>query len=67
MGRFCPVGFYLLALWSNLVVPCVTNPDNWQYCFNDHDTWLYPELIRGYELWSGRELPYSDEADRLTR
>jgi len=56
---------YGYALWTALIVPCVTQPANWKYCFNDWDVWLYPELVRGWELWTGIEVPYSAEHDRL--
>lgn len=61
MPGLIPVLLYLQATWSTLVVPCVTNPANWQQCFTKHDQWLYPELVRGYELWSGQETPYESE------
>lgn len=65
MSKLIPLVFYLQAFWSTLVVPCVTQPANWKYCFNDWDVWLYPELVRGFELYTGREVPYAEEADRL--
>ena len=61
MAKLLPILLYLQAAWSTLVVPCVTNPDNWKQCFSDHDQWLYPELIRGWELYTGRETPYAEE------
>ena len=56
---------YLQAIWGTLIVPCVTNPENWKACFTKHDEWLIPELVRGFELWRGVEAPYSEEADIL--
>ena len=56
---------YLVALWSNLVVPCVTIPSNWKYCFSDHDVWLYPEIQRAWNLMQGTEKPYQEEQDVL--
>ena len=56
---------YVVAMWSNLVVPCITNPDNWKYCLNDWDVWLYPEIHRAWELMSGEETPYQEEKDML--
>ena len=63
MPRLIPILLYLQAAWSTLVVPCVTNPENWRQCFTKHNEWLIPELIRGYEIWSGQETPYQDESD----
>ena len=54
-----------MALWSNLVVPCVTIPSNWKYCFRDHDVWLYPEIQRAWNLMQGTEKPYQEEKDVL--
>ena len=65
MDKILPLLLYLHAAWSTLVVPCVSNPDNWQRCFSDHDQWLYPELIRGWELYTGREVPYAEQHDIL--
>ena len=65
VSRIIPLLLYLQAAWGTLVVPCVTNPTNWEQCFTKHDEWLIPELIRGYELWRGIETPYSREADIL--
>ena len=52
---------YSVAIWSNLIVPCVTNPTNWQYCMKDHDQWLYPEIHRAWNLVVGSEVPYQEE------
>ena len=65
MDRIIPILLYLQAVWLTLAVPCVTNPANWQHCFTKHGEWLIPELVRGYELWRGIEIPYSQEADIL--
>lgn len=61
MSKLIPILLYLQATWSTLVVPCVTNPGNWKYCLNDHDQWLWPELVRGWDLYHGTELPYAQE------
>ena len=52
---------YLGAMWSNLIVPCVTVPANWKYCTNDLDVWLYPEITRAWEIITEQEKPYQDE------
>lgn len=56
---------YVAALWSTLIVPCVTNPDNWEYCMNDWDVWLYPEIHRAWDLMQGTETPYQEEQQVL--
>lgn len=61
MAKLVVIALYLQAAFRTLVVPCVMNPSNWQYCFSDWDQWLYPELVRGWELYTGREVPYSTE------
>ena len=60
MAKLIPLFFYLQAAWTSLVVPCM-HPDNWQACTSDWDVWLYPELVRGWELYTGLETPYSSE------
>ena len=65
MSKLIPILLYLQALWSTLVVPCVTVPSNWKYCFNDMDQWLLPEIQRGFDLVTGREKPYQSESDIL--
>ena len=56
---------YVAAIWKTLIVPCVTVPSNWKYCFNDWDVWLYPEIQRGWELMQGTEKPYQSEQEAL--
>jgi len=56
---------YTVAIWKTLLVPCVTNPDNWEYCTNDWDVWLYPEIQRAWNLMQGTEKPYQEEQDVL--
>ena len=65
MSKILPLLLYLQALWSTLIVPCVTVPENWKYCSKDLDVWLYPELVRGWELFTGQEVPYQSEQEAL--
>ena len=58
---------YAIAMWTTLVVPCVTVPENWKACTSDLDVWLYPELVRGFILVTGREKAYQSERDILER
>ena len=65
MTKIFIVWSYVVALWSTLIVPCVTVPENWKYCSKDLDVWLYPELVRGWDLITGREVPYQSEQEAL--
>ena len=65
MTKIFIVWSYVVALWSTLIVPCVTVPENWKYCSKDLDVWLYPELVRGWDLITGREVPYQAEQEAL--
>ena len=56
---------YGLALWTTLIVPCVTHPPNWKYCFNDWDVWLYPEIQKGIEIYFDPSSLYSEERKHL--
>jgi hypothetical protein len=39
-------------------------PANWKYCYRV-DQWLIPDLVEGYEIWSGKKQPYQTEKDYL--
>ena len=54
---------HLTAFWSVVVLNCI-QPANWQYCYRV-DQWLIPDLIQGYEIWSGKVVPYQNEKDYL--
>lgn len=54
---------YLAGMWT-VVVACVTVPENWEQC-RKVDEWLLPEIQRGYDIWSGREVIYQEEHDYL--
>jgi hypothetical protein len=47
-----------------VVVPCVTVPSNWKYCYKV-DQWLIPELIHAWELKTGKYVPYQEEKEYL--
>jgi len=42
---------------------CV-QPVNWKYCYRV-DQWLVPEVIEGYQIWSGQKQIYQTEEDYL--
>jgi len=54
---------HLTSFWSVVVLNCI-QPANWQYCYRV-DQWLIPDLIQGYEIWSGKVVPYQNEKDYL--
>ena len=34
-------------------------------CLTDMDKWLWPELVKGWELKTGKSSPYQEEKDKL--
>jgi len=36
-----------------------------QQCLTNWDEWLYPELVRGWNLRFGDEVPYQEEKEAL--
>ena len=69
MGVFGP-SFFMLSFWIHLtaffqvvVMSCI-QPVNWKYCYRV-DQWLVPDLVEGYEIWSGKTHPYQTEKDYL--
>ena len=47
-----------------VVVLNCAQPANWKYCYRV-DQWLIPDLVEGYQLWSGQKHPYQTEKDYL--
>ena len=56
---------YIILFFNMVVVPCVTVPENWEYCYKDMDVWLFPEIQRGWDLYTEREKPYQEEQEIL--
>ena len=56
---------YIISFIGMVVIPCVTVPQNWEYCTKDWDVWLYPEIQRGFDMLTEKELPYQDERELL--
>lgn len=52
---------YAWMFLNMVVVPCITVPENWNYCSKDWDVWLVPEIQRGWDLYRGEEQPYEEE------
>jgi hypothetical protein len=55
---------YAAAFWSVVVMNCI-QPVNWEYCSKDWDQWLYPEIQRGWEIYSNPSTIYQNERDSL--
>lgn len=56
---------YIILFFNMVVVPCVTVPENWEYCYKDMDVWLFPEIQKGWDLYTEREQPYQEEKEIL--
>ena len=54
---------HLVAFFQVVVVNCV-QPVNWQYCYCV-DQWLIPDIVEGYQIWSGQKKIYQNEKDYL--
>ncbi len=54
---------HLVAFFQVVVVNCA-QPINWKYCYRV-DQWLIPDLVEGYQLWSGDKKAYDNEKDYL--
>jgi len=54
----------LSMLWM-LVQMCTSNPQNLKACLTDQHVWLWPEVKRGWELYTRREVPYQAESDAV--
>lgn len=44
---------------------CNSNDFNRQQCIKDWDVWLVPELQKGWDIYSGKEVPYQNEKEIL--
>jgi len=55
---------HVVAFWNVVVMNCI-QPPNWQYCYRV-DQWLIPDLVEGYEIWSGKKHPYQNEKEYLS-
>ena len=64
-GKITTALIHLSAFWNVAVVNCVTVPENWKHCSKDLDVWLYPELIRGWEMLTDDPCLYCEEKEYL--
>ena len=56
---------YIIFFFNMVVVPCVAVPENWNYCYKNMDVWLYPEIQKGWDLYTEKEIPYQNEREIL--
>ena len=54
---------HLVAFFQVVVMNCV-QPANWKYCYRV-DQWLIPDVVEGYQIWSGQKKIYQNEKDYL--
>jgi hypothetical protein len=54
---------HLVAFFQVVVLNCV-QPANWKYCYRV-DQWLIPDVVEGYQIWSGQKKVYQNEKDYL--
>ena len=54
---------HLVAFFQVVVINCI-QPANWKYCYRV-DQWLIPDVVEGYQIWSGQKKIYQNERDYL--
>ena len=54
---------HLVAFFQVVVMNCI-QPANWKYCYRV-DQWLIPDVVEGYQIWSGQKKIYQNEKDYL--
>ena len=57
--------FRLLSMFVMLFNICNQSDFNRQQCMKDWDVWLYPELQKGWDLYTEKEKPYQEEDEKL--
>ena len=57
--------FRLLSMLVMLFNICNQSDFNRQQCLTDIDVWLYPELVKGWDLITEKEKPYQNEKEIL--
>ena len=58
----------IVSLWTMIVMLfniCNQTDFTRKQCLTNWDEWLYPELVRGWDLKFGNEVPYQEEKDAL--
>jgi hypothetical protein len=57
--------FRLLSMFIVLFNICNQSDFNRQQCMKDWDVWLYPELVKGWDIYTEKEKPYQREKEIL--
>ena len=57
--------FRMLSMLVMLFNVCNSNDFNRQQCLQDWNVWLVPELQKGWDLYTEKEVPYQEEKDKL--
>ena len=57
--------FRLLSMFAMVINICNSNEFNKQECMKDWNVWLYPELVKGWNLYTEKEVPYQEEKEKL--
>jgi len=58
----------LVRLFSMIVMVfnmCNQSDFNRKACLSNWDIWLYPEIQRGWDLYTGKHVPYQEEKEKL--
>ena len=58
----------IVSLWTMIVMLfniCNQSDFTRKQCLTNWDEWLYPELVRGWDLKFGNEVPYQEEKEAL--
>ena len=64
-AKFWLLWVYVSSLFNMVVINSIKHPENIPYIFEAPEVWLYPEIQRGWNLVTGKEVPYQDEKDVL--
>ena len=65
VAKITVLWLYFSSFFNMVVVPCVTVPENWEYCYKDMDVWLLPEVERGAKMVFGEFELYKEEKEIL--
>ena len=55
----------IINMFILLFTMCNSNDFNRQQCIKEWDVWLVPELQKGWDIYSGKEVPYQNEKEIL--
>ena len=55
----------ILSMVVMLFNICNQSDFNRKECLTNWDKWLYPELVKGWDLKTGKEKPYQQEQEAL--